>query len=166
MPSRPAEQKPDRRAIARRHELQRVGGQPLAREPLDHRGVDGARGTEAFRAAAQDHGVAGLDRQGAGIGGDVGAALIDDGDDAERRAHALDFQPVRPLPARDHLADRIGHGGDGLDAVGHGGDALVVEQEAVDEGGRGVFAPRAIDVFGIGLQDRAGLFAHGASGCS
>ena len=36
-----------------------------------------------------------------------GPALIDDADHAERRAHALDMQAVRPVPFGDHLADRI-----------------------------------------------------------
>ena len=61
--------------------------------------MDRAAGAETVRAAAQDHRVAGLQAQRAGIGGDVGAALEDHADDAERRAHALDGQAVRPLPA-------------------------------------------------------------------
>ena len=100
LPSRPASISADRGAVARRHELDRVLRQAGSRRPCDQRSVDRARGAEALRAAAQDRGVAGLQAQRAGIGGDVGAALVDHADDAERRAHALDGQAVRPLPAR------------------------------------------------------------------
>ena len=70
-----------------------------------------------IRAAAQDHGVAGLERQRTGVGGDVRAALEDDADDAERRAHALDVEAVRPVPFGDDRADRIGKRGDLLERV-------------------------------------------------
>ena len=62
-------------------------------------------------------GIAGLQAERAGIGRDVGAALEDDADDAERRAHALDVQAVGAVPFGDHFADRIGQFGDGADAV-------------------------------------------------
>ena len=45
-------------------------------------------------------GIAGLEAERAGIGRHVGPALIDDADDAERRAHALDVQAVRAGPIR------------------------------------------------------------------
>ena len=62
----------------------------------------------AFRAAAQDRGVAGLQAQRAGIGRHVGPALVDDADDAQGHAHALDLEAVGPRPVGDHRADRIG----------------------------------------------------------
>ena len=52
--------------------------------------MDRAAGAGASRAAAQDHGIAGLQAQRAGIGGHIGAAFEDHADDAERHAHALD----------------------------------------------------------------------------
>ncbi len=57
-----------------------------------------------------------LSAQRAGVGGDVGPALVDDGDDAERRAHALDAQAVGPVPGGGHLADRVGRACHRVDA--------------------------------------------------
>jgi hypothetical protein len=86
--------------------------------------MDGARRIGGIRAAAQDHRIAGLEAERAGIGRHVRAALIDDADDAERRAHAFDLQPVRAVPGGDDRADGIGQFGDGANAVGHGLHAL------------------------------------------
>ena len=69
--------------------------------------MDGADRAEAVGAAAQDRGIAGLQAQRAGIGGDIGPALIDDADDAERHPDALDAHAVGAPPRRQHGADRI-----------------------------------------------------------
>ena len=53
----------------------------------------------AFRAAAQDRRIAGLQAQHRGVGRHVRAALVDHADHAERHAHALDRHAVRPRPA-------------------------------------------------------------------
>ena len=110
-----------------------ASGRPACLEAGDEAGVDRRRGMEAVRAAAQHHRVAGLEAQRAGVGGDVGPALVDDADDAERRRDALDRQPVRPLERRQHPADRIGQGGDLLEPARHRLDALGVERQPVDE---------------------------------
>ena len=102
-------------------------------QALDHRGVDRPVRAVAVRAAAQDRGIAGLEAQRAGVGGDVRPALVDDADDAERHAHALDGHAVRPRPALRHRADRIGERAHHVEPVRHRGDALVVEREAVEE---------------------------------
>ena len=95
-------------AVGGRHQLDRIFRQSRFDEPFDEAGMDGRRGIERIRAAAQDHRIAGLEAERAGVGRHVRPALVDDADDAERRAHALDLQPVRPVPFGDHLADRIG----------------------------------------------------------
>ena len=141
-------------AVGRRHELDRVLGQAGRLQALDQAGMDGARGIERIRAAAQDHGVAGLQAQRAGIGGHVGAALVDHADDAERRAHALDVQAVRPVPCGDHLADRIGQRGDRRDAVGHGRDAR--RRRASAGRGRPAAAPAASRVRQVDARWRRG----------
>ena len=84
-------------------------------QALDEAGVDRARRAHAVRAAAEDHRVARLEAERAGIGGDVGPALEDDADDAERRAHARNLQAVGHGPFGDRRADRIGQGGDGAE---------------------------------------------------
>ena len=111
-----------------------AAGRPASRRPCDQRGVDGAGGAEAVRAAAQDHGIAGLEAQRAGIGGDVRPALVDHADDAERHAHALDAHAVRPRPGRHDGADRIGELAHHVEAVRHGLDPRRVERQPVEEG--------------------------------
>ena len=143
----------DRGAVARRHQRDRVLGQAGVAQALGQRGMDGARRAVAVRAAAQDHGVAGLQRQRAGVGGHVRPALVDHADHAERHAHALDGHAVRPGPGFRDLADRIGQRAHHVEAVGHRRDALVVERQPVEErrgraGGLGVG-----DVLGIGGED-------------
>ena len=117
-------------AVARRHQRDRVLGQVGFAQALGERGMDGARRAVAVGAAAQDHGVAGLQRQRAGVGGDVGPAFVDDADDAERHAHALDGHAVRARPGFGDLADRIGQLADDVEALGHRFDALVVRAPA------------------------------------
>ena len=68
-------------------------GRPAAASPSRIASAMRRRGAEAFRAGAQDRGVAGLEAERAGIGGDVGPALEDHADDAERRRDALDVSP-------------------------------------------------------------------------
>ena len=125
----------DGRTIGGGHDLDRRFGQPRLFEPGPQGGMDRGRGPRRIRTTAQDDGIAGLQAQGAGIGGNIGPAFIDDADDAERGAHALDLEPVRTLPGGDDGADRISEFGDGANALGHGDDAGRVQRQPVDEGG-------------------------------
>ena len=138
-------------------------GSPACVEPDHDRVVDGAVGAVALGAAAQDRGIAGLEAERGGVDRHVGAALVDDADDAERHAHALDRHAVRPGPALGDLADRIGEIADHLDAGGHARDALVVEPEPVEEGGVGAVALGLGHVLGIGGEDRGRALCGSAS---
>ena len=89
-----------------------VSGRPASRSPAMRQAWIAAALRMRVGAAAQDHGIARLQAERAGIRGDVRAALEDHADDAERRADPLDAQAVRPVPCRDHRADRIGKRGD------------------------------------------------------
>ena len=133
----------DRRAVANGHQLDRILGQSGGAKALHHCGMDRTRRAVRIRAAAQDRGVAGLQAQRAGIGGDVRTAFIDHADHADRRADPLDGHAVRTLPFGHDLADRILELCDHLKPLGHRGDAAVVEGEAVEE--------RAGDAGGLGL---------------
>jgi hypothetical protein len=100
----------------------------------------------ALGAAAQDRGVAGLEAERGGVGGDVRPALVDDADDAERHRARARSSCRSARPALGDRADRIGSAAHHLDAVRHGGDALVVEREPVEEGrgrARGLGAARS-----------------------
>ena len=93
--------------------------------------MDGQTGMQTFRTAAQDDGVTGPQGQSGGVRRDIGAALIDDGDDADRRADAGYIEAVGPGPAGDFGADRIRDGGDGLQSLGHGLDPRGVQRKSV-----------------------------------
>ena len=149
----PGEHHPDRGAVARRHQLDRGFGQRGRAQALGQRGVDRAIAAMALRAAAQDRGIAGLEAERGGIGGDVRAALVDDADDAERHPHALDGHAVRPRPALRHRADRIGERAHHVERLGHGGDALVVERQPVEERRRRAGCLGLGQVLGIGGED-------------
>ncbi len=146
----PREHHADGGALPCRH--QRDGGsrQFGFGEAFDQSGMNGAGGAEAFRAAAQDHGIAGLQAERARIGGDVRAALVDHADNAERHPHPLDPHAVRTPPRCHHRADRILELADDIDAGGHGLDALGVERQAVEEGRSGTRGLRLGDVLGVG----------------
>jgi hypothetical protein len=103
------------------------GGQALA-----HAGGDRLVGAQGFLAAAQDRGVAGLEAQRGGIGRDVGPRFVDDADHAQRHAHAADLDAGGAALHVADFADRVGQGGDLLQALCHGFDALVGQLKAVD----------------------------------
>src|SRR5690606_3555167 len=140
-------------AIGGRDNLDRRLGQAGTTQPVDQAGMDGAHRIDAVRAAAQDHRIARFQRQGTGVGGDIGPTFEDDADDAERRAHPLDVEPVRPVPFGYHLADRIGQAGDRLQAGNHGVYTPVVELEAIEEGAGYALLLRCRHVEGIGRED-------------
>ena len=113
----------DRAAVAYRHQLDRIFRQLRDAKSFRHGGVNGARRAMRIRSAAQDRGIAGLQAKRAGIGGDIGTALIDHANDADRRAHALDRHAVRPLPFLEHFADRIVQPCNHPETLGHRLDA-------------------------------------------
>ena len=80
----------DSGAVGGRHELDRVLRQAGRAKARCEAGMNGGGAAMRVRAAAQDDGVAGLEAEPAGIGGDVRPAFENDADDAERRADALD----------------------------------------------------------------------------
>ena len=131
----PAEHFADRRAVPYRHEADRgVRANPRLQEPATRQSWIAARGKKAFRTGAQDGRIAGLETQRAGIRRHRRAAFINDTNNAERGCDALDQESIRPLESRQHAADGIGQGGDGVEALGHGLDAGVIEREAIEKG--------------------------------
>jgi hypothetical protein len=117
-------------------------------------------GRKRLRPTLQDHGVARLQAQTAGVGGDVGARLVDHADDSERHAHLADLEAVRAPPARDGLADRIGQGGDLIEPLRHRVDARLAQAEAVDQrGGQPALLARR-DVLAVGVQQCPRMLAQ------
>ena len=76
-----------------------AAGRPAVGDALGEAGGDGAVGGERFRAALEDDGVARLEAQPGGVGGDVGTRLVDHADDAERDRAPGDLEAVRAAPA-------------------------------------------------------------------
>ena len=113
------------------------------------------RGTRppALRTATQDHRIAGLQAQRAGVRRHVRTALVDDADDAERHAHALDHQAVGPGPLRSDAAERIRQCGDVLQALCHRLDALVVEFQAIEHRVGQAARTRRVHVLAVGFED-------------
>ncbi len=139
-------------AVAGRDQRDAILRQVRVLQPLHEAGMDQPRGMEALGPRAQNGGIAGLEAQGAGVGGDIGTAFENHADDAERRGDPLDAQPVGALEGLQHAPDRIGQIGDVIEALRHAGDAPVVEQQPVEHRRRQVFRPRAGHVERIGLQ--------------
>ena len=151
----------ERAAEALKHLADRLaGGEGSARnrslrqtgflQARDQAGLDGGRRAKAVRAAAQHDGVAALEAKRAGVGGHIGAALVDHADDAERRRHALDNEAIGTGVGREHAPDRIGQGGDLLDPERHRLDPSRIEREPVDQRRAQVLRPsiRAIELIG------------------
>ena len=90
----------------------------------------------ASDAGAQDHRIARAHADRRGVGGDVGPALVDHADHADRRAHPRDVEAVRPRPARHLRADRIGQVRDLLERVGDRREPRLIEHQPVDHAGR------------------------------
>ena len=94
--------------------------------------MQGAVGVDRLLAAAEDDGVAALDAERGGVDGDVGPALVDHEDDAERHADLADLQAVRPPAATDDLADGVGKAATSSSDLGHLVDPAGIQRQAID----------------------------------
>ena len=112
-------------------ELDEIGVQANLFQSLAQRLDDGQRRVEGLLAAAQHAGASGLEGQRRGVAGDVGAAFVDDGDDAHGHARALDDEAVGALHAADHRAHGVGQRRHLADALRHALNAPGVEHQAV-----------------------------------
>ena len=156
------DQVPDRGAVGGLHELHAVGGQAGFEQGALHQLPQREVGVDRLRAAAQDAGVAALDRERRGFDRHVGAALVDHAEDAQRHPHLADRNAARPLAQVDDLADRVGHRGDLLAAFGHGVDDLRRELEAVDHRGSETRGLCGFDVALVGRVQRGAFAAQQA----
>ena len=127
-------------------------GQTCCPQALPQGGHDGIGRAPRLFAAAEDAGVAALDGEGGSIAGDVGAALVDDGDDAHRHGGLFDEEAVGPLDAAQHPAHRVGQGGDVPDTLGHRRDALGRQSEAIQHDVADLPLGSS-HIFGVGGED-------------
>ena len=138
------------------HRHRGLGHAVRAQRSVQRRG-DGEVGTDRLGAATQDHRVAGHQAQRRGVGGDVGARLVDHRDHAERDAHALDRQSVRSCLTAGRYADRVGQLGHFAECAGDAGHACLVQPQAVEHGALHAFRRGLAHVFGVGGQHRGAL---------
>jgi hypothetical protein len=163
------QQNADGGAVGGRQPLHRFARQAGLAQALLQAVQDRPGGMEALRTAAQDRGVARLEAQPAGIGGHVGAALVDDADDPQRNRDPGDLEAVGPLPFAERAPDRVREGGDLLQPRGHGLDALRVELQAVEQrrreplgAGRGHVALVRVENSRLPFADHGGGGLEGA----
>ena len=137
-----------------RHQLHDVGRQPGRDRGGAQHGDDRRVGATGARRAAQQHGVAALQADAGGVGGDVGPGLVDDPDHAERHPHLAQLEAVGQRRAAHHLADGVGQAGDVAQPVGHRRRPGRGRAGAGRPGARAVPAASGRgDVVGVGGED-------------
>ena len=114
-------------------ELHRLGGTARRLDGVADDGGQRRVGVNGLLAAAQDARVARLEAQGGDVYGHVGAALVDDADDAQGHATPSDDEAVGAGVALDLLPHGVGQRGDRSHAFRDAGDAPGVEQQPVHE---------------------------------
>ena len=139
-----------------------ASGRPASFKPATRQAWIAADERKTVRAAAQHYRIAALEAEGAGVGGHVGAALVDHPDDPERRRHALDDEAIGAGEGREHPPDGIGQRGDVLEPAGNCLDSNGIEHQPVDQRRAQVLGSglRAIEL--IGGQNLARAFAQGS----
>ena len=115
------------------HQLHDVLGKAGARGCRPQHTHNGGVGAEGAARAAQQDGVAALEADAGGVGGHVGAGLVDDADDPERHADLPQLQPVGERRPAHHLADGVGQAGDLTQSGGHALHPIGVEPQPVDQ---------------------------------
>ena len=120
-----------------------VRGEARAGQTIPQCGDDGGSTAQCLMAAAQYAHVATFYRQRGGVGGDVGAALVNDGNHTHRHGLFLNDQPVGQDVGFQHTAHRVGQGGNITHTFGHGADAVDTQCQPVQHhrgaGAAGVF---------------------------
>ncbi|MNL07213.1 hypothetical protein D3C87_1278830 [compost metagenome] len=144
------------------HQLYAFDRQAGQMQPVEQAINDGAGGMETVAAAAQDDGIARFDAERAGIGRHIGPAFEDDADDAQRRAHALDMEPIGPVPFGNHRADGIGQLGNGLHRFDNAVDARIGQQQAIEKGLGNALLFGCLHVERIGGEDLFPMRIDGA----
>ncbi len=140
-----------------RDELHRIArAAPRFRQPRGERRVDRAvRPRTASEPPRRIAALPDIRHERPGIGGDIGAALIDDADHADRHAHPGEHQPFGPLDAVDLGARRDRPAPQPRRSPGgHGLDPARIELQPVEH--------RAGQAIGFGGRHVFGIGGHGS----
>ena len=92
---------------------------------------DGVGAAECLLPASQDADVPAFQRQSGGVTGDIGAAFVDNGNDAHGDGHLLNFQAVRPGVGLQNPPHRVRQRRHLPDALSHPGNALLCQLQSV-----------------------------------
>ena len=122
---------------------------------------DGGAGKVRKRPAAQHDGVARFQANARSVGGDVGAGLVNDGDDAERHAHALKLDARIKRTALQNDVDGIGQLHQLFERRRHLLDASRVKREPVEQAFLDLCVTRGAHVFFVGGKDVGRVRAQG-----
>ena len=112
---------------------------------------------EGVAAAAQDHGVARLERDAGGVDGDVGARFVDYPHHAEGHGDLGYPDPVGAGPFVDDAPDGVVLGGDGAQPGDHVVDSSVGEGEAVELRRGQTGTARGVEVAFVRLLERIAI---------
>lgn len=129
-----------------------LSGQTGGLQRILHHPGDAAGAGHAVAAAAEDHGVAGFQTEGSGVGGDIGAGLVDHPDHSQRNGDPADDQSVGSLPRRQLSPDRVGKLGHRKQALGYPLYALRIELEPVEKRSLHAGIASPAQILGVGLQ--------------
>ena len=150
------------------HQIYRVFRDSHGFQARFQRGYDGIGAAEGLLTAPEDTDIAAFQGQGCRIGGDVGTAFVDNGDDTHGHGGFLNFQAVGTdvlLQNRAHRVRKLYHI---PDALGHTGDSSRGQGQPVQHHiGHG--APGGLQVQCVGSQN--GFFSgnqrggHGLQSC-
>lgn len=105
--------------------LDAVNGQAGTGCRLGKNARDGEAGALCQAATAQNASIARLDAQASGIGGDVGACLVDHRDDSKRHAILDHAQSVIELASLEDFAEHLGLRSNLSQTVGNAVDAFM-----------------------------------------
>ena len=152
---RRGDQMADRGAVGGRTSCTASGGRPASASAACTSAAEREVRAQRLRAAAQDAGVAALDRERRRLDRHVRPALVDHREDADRHAHAADPDAARLLAQLDDGADRIGHRRDLLAAEGDRFQGAAVEPEPIDHRRRQAVDARRREIAGVGLDQRS-----------
>ena len=122
-------------AVARGNQLYCRHRQACCDQPLRQTRMQGYRRIQAFTASTQDGHIAALQAQGTGIHRHIGAAFVNDGDDAQWHTNPLEMQPIGPGPFAGDGADRVRQGRHLLQTLRNTLETLRVQRQAVQHGG-------------------------------
>ena len=159
------EHQADAVAVSAWHHLDGGGGKARCHKAPLQAGGDGGGRVKTIGAAAQDRRIAGFHAQRSGIGRHIGAAFIDDADDADGHAHPRNFHAVGTRPLRHHFAHWIRQLRNILKPLRHGLDAGGREREAVKEAGLQVLGLRRFEVSGVFINNHRGGFTDFSGHC-